>query len=351
MRYAVITLLAISSMACGQNRNAGKNANSGTDEIGGDADLCLPGQIRDGYGRCVDPCTSTPECNDPDLICNTQVGLCVPKPPDEVCDPLNCGPGMQCPPPGEGVDCVAIPGWCDEDEDCELGERCEENACISRAGDVIMVCETDADCSNQGGILLTCQAGVCIGCIDNLQCGEGGKCVLGTCVVADLGPAGNCIGLTCPEGTRCSLLTGTCEIICTTDEECGEGKSCLPLANQCVAEFGCDTAEDCQVPQQCIAGLCVGCASDEECKASETCIVGACFPRLDASVCDSVTCAPDELCDPLNGACYPADGTCADSDDCRPGHTCNFLGLCSGCSVDGDCRPNQRCLLATCIQI
>ncbi len=353
MNKLVTVLFVVLALGCGQTRNPANGNPPTGDGVGGDVDGCPAGFVRDGFGACIKSCATTAECADPELICNTQVGLCVPKPPDEVCDPLNCGPGMQCPPPGGGVDCVPIPGWCDEDGDCAFGERCDtpNHVCVSRAGDVVMVCQDNQDCADQGGLLLTCQAGVCIGCLDDLQCGSGGKCVLGTCVIADLGPAGNCINLQCPDGQRCSLVTGICEVICQSDEDCLETQSCLPVANTCVGKFGCDTVEDCQVPQQCIAGLCVGCQSDAECKATETCIVGACFPKLGGSACDGVECPPDELCDPQNGACYPANGTCADASDCRPNHTCNFIGLCSGCSVDGDCRPNQRCLLATCLPL
>jgi len=65
----------------------------------------------------------------------------------------------------------------------------------------------------------------------------------------------------------------------------------------------------------------------------------------------SDTRMPAYICDPANGSCYPSNGTCVDATDCRPGYSCGFLHLCTGCTVDGDCRANQRCLLATCIPI
>ena len=113
-----IVLLACVGLfvGCGQTRNPSNNGEPSGDGVGnGDSDFCPVGFVRDGFGACVKSCAYTEECNDAALICNTQVGLCVAKPPDEVCNPLNCGPGMQCPPPGGGVECVAIPGWCDED--------------------------------------------------------------------------------------------------------------------------------------------------------------------------------------------------------------------------------------------
>jgi hypothetical protein len=144
--------------------------------------------------------------------------------------------------------------------------------------------------------------------------------------------------------------------VCSSDLE-----RCLPVANYCVAKFGCTTTADCVGGDSggriCIAGLCTNCTDNSQCLASEICIQaipglpGACFPNLTGNVCDTVTCDTGDSCDPANGSCYPSNGSCAGDGDCRPGYTCNFLGLCSGCTVDGDCRPNQKCLLSTCIPV
>ena len=258
------------------------------------------------------------------------------------CNPALCETGFLCGANG----CEPGPGYCAVDMDCNFGERCDANVCISRAGDVIATCGANSDC----GPLMTCQAGICIGCLDDLQC-SGGKCVLGTCIIADLGPAGNCINMTCAQGERCDLTTGTCATICSSDTDCGSDESCAPVLQKCIAKYGCSDVSQCQVPQQCMVGLCVGCTSDPECKASERCLLGTCFPRLDQSQCTNVQCSASELCDSHDGSCYPANGTCQDASDCRPGHHCNFLHLCSGCSVDGDCRTAQRCLLGTCVPV
>ena len=309
---------------------------------------CGPNQIVDGHGNCVSRCAQTSDCNNSALICNTRLGLC--EPGVVVCNPAMCEPGTVCPPPEVGVECVPIEGWCDEDGDCSVGRRCDANACVSRVGEIIMTCTDVADCMGQGGLLLSCQAGVCVGCLDDLQCGAGNKCVMGACIIADLGTAGECIDANCPDGERCILSTGECAPTCRNDDECGEAKSCLPLLNYCVDEYGCDTADDCVPPLQCVVGLCFGCQSNDQCSASEECLAATCFPKL-GNPCEGVTCADNEACDPQDGSCYRSNGTCRDDEDCRPGHTCNLLGLCRGCSVDGDCRPGQRCLLATCIPL
>ena len=360
MRKALVLLLVLAS--CNGEKASSGNAPgdpagaqqggdplNGDDAQAGDPGGCLPNQVRDGHGDCVTVCERNEDCDDPALACNTVLGLCV-EATNPGCDPANCQTGFVCPEAGsESTDCVPLPGYCLENGDCSLTQRCSEaHTCISRVGDVIMTCSDEQPCQ---GLLLTCQAGVCVGCVDDLQCGEGNKCVLGACVVAELGPAGDCINLQCPEGERCNVATGQCTKTCTVNEDCDEGQSCLPVANQCVAEYGCETTDDCTVPLQCVAGLCVGCTSDDQCRSSEKCSVGACFPRLDASPCDDVTCEENELCDARDGSCYPANGTCVDASDCRPGHTCNFLHLCAGCSVEGDCRPGQRCVLSTCVPL
>ncbi|MBI5509318.1 MAG: hypothetical protein HY903_11250 [Deltaproteobacteria bacterium] len=359
MRHLFSGLLLATTLACGSARNPAASASgdpgAGGDPTHGDAlQACGPSQIPRPQGGCVTTCQRTEDCQDPTLVCNLDLGVCVAAPPVLECDPATCQPGSGCPPPGQGQDCVPLaPGVCNVDQDCGLLERCAGGGCVSRAGDVVLTCTGDGDCP----LMMTCQLGICLGCVDDLQCGlngPGGKCVYGTCVVADLGPAGECLNKTCSAGEKCVLATGQCTKTCAADAECATDQRCLPIGNYCVADFGCETAADCTIPllQQCLMGLCVGCTGDGECRASEKCMVGTCFPRLDGNVCDTVTCATQgDICDPANGSCYPANGTCVDASDCRPGHSCNFLHLCSGCSVDGDCRPSQRCLLATCVPV
>ena len=331
----------------------------------GDSDTpvaCDDGYIRDGFGSCRKVCATTADCGDLALECEPNVGLCMPA-ADVHCDPDSCAPGTVCPPDGS-VDCVPVdsqPGLCASDADCDLASRCDNGTCVSRVGDVVKTCTTDTDCNILAGIPsgMTCQLGVCLGCLEDIQCGATGKCVMGTCIIADLGTAGNCIGLTCNTGERCNPTTGACEVTCdpaVSPSACPDGKKCAPILNQCVDNYGCATDADCRADllQVCLVGLCVGCTADGDCKTSEKCvgggIAGVCFPSFQAAdPCAQVTCAANQSCDPQNGSCYPSNGTCASAADCRPGYTCNFFGLCSGCSVDADCRPAQRCLLSTCI--
>jgi hypothetical protein len=360
MVRSLLIVLMLATAACGNNRNATNEPNGAGDVDAGDSGpQCGPNQIVNGRGECISKCQRTEDCNDPTLVCNLDLGVCIPKPPE--CNPATCQAGMICPPAGQGVACIPLPaGACIVDGDCGILERCAGGECISRAGDVVATCVVNEDCP----ILMTCMLGVCVGCLDDLQCqlsASGGKCVLGTCVTADLGAPGECINKLCPDGQICALTTGQCTAKCTVATEttdCTADQRCLPVGNYCVGKFGCSVTEDCTAPLQCAAGLCIGCTDNDQCLPSEQCvqpvpaIPGACFPNLTGNVCDTVTCeTAGDICDPANGSCYPSNGTCVDATDCRPGHTCNFLHLCAGCSVDGDCRANQRCLLATCIPI
>ncbi|MCK5689025.1 hypothetical protein KAI87_07140 [Myxococcota bacterium] len=333
------------------------DADPGTsnDNTAGDDDTTLPDdseceadEVEDGAGNCHLACSADEDCGSIDFICSDEFGFCIDRP---VCNPALCSTGFTCPTDG-GYDCVALPGWCASDDDCGLTERCEDHACISRAGDIIATCEEDGDC----GFGMTCQFGVCVGCIDDLQCCEdifncdGARCVAGTCIVADIPPAVDCLSVDCPDGEKCDLTTGICQPTCESDDDCGEGQTCAPVINQCKAEFGCETGEDC-ITGECQLNLCIGCLDDSMCRDSESCSVGVCFPKLDESIdyCEGITCGSGELCDSVDGSCYPADGTCDNDDHCRGAQTCNMLSFCTGCSVEQDCRPGQQCTLSMCV--
>ncbi|MBN2359299.1 MAG: hypothetical protein JXR83_07580 [Deltaproteobacteria bacterium] len=336
---------------------------AGADRMTGVDRGCPAGQIEDGNGQCRTICSGEQQCEE-DERCNLALGLCEPLPAG-TCDPSQCQEGFVCPEPGTydagvgdggSVACVPSDGYCRDDSDCNFTQRCDQYRCVSRAGDVVMTCTVDADC----GLMMTCQWGVCVGCIDDLQCqlvDPEASCVMGTCIRGPAATAAECFGAECPDGTRCNPQTGQCEPSCTSDDDCGPGQICAPVLNRCTTDPGCTDNSDCGGNLTCAgagllqSGLCVGCGDSEPCPSGLRCVLSVCFPDGAASPCDDVTCPQDELCDPQNGACYPANGTCVDDSDCRPGHSCSFLHLCTGCSLDGDCRPDQRCILATCVPI
>jgi hypothetical protein len=322
---------------------------------------CTPQQREDAYGQCLDTCQSDADCAAA-TTCHSATGLCIPASESSAttqpCDPDSCADGFACPGSGVG-ECQVIENGCGSDADCDLTHRCEADECISRAGDVVHTCSGDSDC----GLGMTCQVGVCLGCLDDIQCtlqDPDAVCVLGVCLTGTLAPVAKCLQADCPDGTRCNPMSGECEPTCVDDTECADAQICGPLLKRCMTDPSCEADSDCGDPsaslQTCTTsmgfdmGVCVGCSDTDLCKEGLRCVVGACLPDLEQSgPCANVSCSSGDTCDAFDGSCYPEDGTCSTSIDCRPGHQCNFLNLCSGCTIDSDCRSQQRCLLGTCI--
>lgn len=317
-------------------------------------DDCGWGEELNEDGECVPRCFFD-QCP-PGYTCDEDSGLCEPNSDssddddtssDGPCDPANCPDGFTCPDDASSSECVPI-----EDEgcggafDCSFGETCVDGACVPLSGELVTTCSDDTDCP----LLMTCQVGVCVGCLDDLMCAGDARCILGVCVEADLGTAGDCINMECAEGQTCNWQTGICEPNCSEDTDCPDGEFCSAITQFCTPEFQCETDADC-VTGSCVGTVCVGCTDDTECQAGLTCTFGACLPNpvgsdpCSASECDAAT----ESCDPLDGSCYPSDGTCDSDDQCREVHDCSIFGVCTGCEVDGDCRPEQRCILSACV--
>lgn len=322
-----------------------------------DSNLGCPAQQRaDAYGNCLDTCVGEQTCPE-DSACNALVGLCIPY-SNQPCDPLACREGWACSDDDPFAPCAPTAGYCDRDRDCPFGQRCDDNGrCGSRASDIVETCDSDSDCNR----LITgmqCRLGVCTGCIDDLQClplDPGAECVLGTCVVADVGPVAQCLLNRCDEGLRCNLTNGQCEPACDTDEDCAELEICAPVLDRCVADPSCVEDVDCPEGLTCrggifgLDGVCTGCNDETPCGEGLRCIIGTCLPRTGGDgLCDDVECGEDQLCDPVDGSCYLANGTCDLDEDCRDGFTCNLVGFCAGCSDSIACRPEQRCIFGTC---
>lgn len=334
MRYFEMSILCAVAVGCG-TKDAGTNRAS---EILSTT-TCAETQLVDGTGQCRDLCDDEGTCPD-GMACHVATGLCLEAEESETGD----------------NDSEPASGDCADTSDCDFGSRCESGTCVSMAGDVVATCAADADC----GPLMSCQLGVCVGCIDDLQCGPDATCVLGACLVGQLGTAAQCLTTECPEGSRCNPTSGQCEPTCEDDSDCASGDLCAPLLQRCVRNPSCAHDSDCNgltctLPFGASEGLCTGCALaalsglPDPCPQGLACVIDACLPAMGqvAANCDPA-CGEGELCDAMGSSCYPEDGSCTEDDDCRDGHTCNFIGLCSGCAVDGDCRAGQRCLFATC---
>jgi len=350
---------ASDSQASDESASSDSSSETQNDSANDDADEeddCGWGEGLNDAGECVPRCFFD-QCP-PGYTCDEESGLCdldsetgdtqdTTTDGDGPCDPENCPDGYTCPEDASSPDCVPIEdGDCTGVFGCEFGETCVDGTCVPLGGELVTVCVEDADCP----LLMTCQVGVCVGCLDDLMCAGDARCILGVCVEADLGPAGDCINMECSEGQSCNWQTGVCEPNCSEDTDCPDGEFCSAITQFCTPEFRCETDADC-ITGSCVGGVCVGCTDDTDCQNGLTCTFGACLPNpvgsdpCSASECDEAT----EACDPLDGSCYPADGTCNSDDECREVHDCSIFGICTGCEVDGDCRPDQRCILSACV--
>ncbi len=143
-------------------------------------------------------------------------------------------------------------------------------------------------------------------------CQDTERCDDGVCVVK----------CDCAANERCDP-SGTCQLVCTADDQCDLGSLCRD-------------------------GACAsGCAGDDRCPEGQICEEGQCGPSQCASISD---CASGEACQEqrcilLGEAACEADG------DCGLDWTCSSHGLCftGECLVHDDCSPTQRCSQGRCL--
>ena len=161
----------------GENSDSADSAN-GTDESSGETetsddsedDDCGFGQEMNAAGECRTRCFFD-QCP-PGFTCDETSDLCEPDSdssddtPEEEgpCDPENCPEGYTCPDDASSSECVPVDdGGCQGAFDCQFGETCVDGQCQPLGGDLVTVCTTDGDCP----LLMTCQMGVCVGCLDD----------------------------------------------------------------------------------------------------------------------------------------------------------------------------------------
>jgi hypothetical protein len=295
-------------------------------------ELCHP-----TAGACVQTCESSADCPSSAKTCaplsatdSRKVCQCST---DALCNADRQNANLVC----SNVDHVCTPR-CDADTDCGSGRTCDTATGQCKPRD-IQSCTASSDCL--ASELCHPTAGVCVQtCESAASCPDSAK----TCAAlsaTDSRKVCQCsTDLVCNTGRNtpelvCSNLDHVCTPRCTSDVDCGSGRTCDTATGQC----GPRGIRLCQLSSQCLAselchptaGICVQtCVSGAECPDSaKTC---ATLSATDSRrVCQ---CATDALC---NAGGETADQVCSDLDN-----------VCvAKCTGDSDCGTERRCNPAT----
>ncbi len=271
---------------------------------------------------------------------------------------------------------------------CNEGYNCEDNECVSTAGQIPNggACSQPTDCLSgycEGGFC--CPAGEC--CSTPTDC-DNSLCVMRycdgnhQCDYYDFVPCGvpdNVDGDTCADGSLCDgagscVVVETCdgEFAATGDYVCGPGA----ISEECYST--CTSADECNDGFYCTGGSCVDKLANGEgtCTSNNDCESGYCTPST--GICcaggwccnDNTQCAPYECdmgdfscllsCDPGtgdddalcpadfhcdNGACYEdlanGEGLCNEASDCDSGYCHTTNGIC--CDGGECCQDDDQC--------
>jgi hypothetical protein len=342
----------------GSGGSAGTGGSGGVAGSGGTVDLCME----------VD-CSDDNDCTDD--VCDAADGSC--SNPDDM-------DGSSCDFAGSAGVCMS--GMCEdamlcEGTDCSDGNECTMDLCNPDDGECSNPNETDGTTCDAGGDPGTCQAGVCTGLCDGVDCSDGNECTDDVCDAAD----GACShpnrtnGVTCDFGGVGGVcMDGVCEdallcegVDCTDGDDCTEDV-CDPADGSCsnpVKTDGavCDASGD---PGECQSGICTALCDITDCSDSNECTEDLCEPadgscsnpdESDGTICDAAgdpgTCAVGicvGLCDGVDcgddnectrDLCDVADGACSNPNE-MDGTACDFGGLAGVCNV-GVCEEAMLC--------
>jgi hypothetical protein len=271
-------------------------------ECGSDEGLCEKGmwQCVNGAQTCVGEIPVANEaCDCDDNDCDMNV--------DE--QPAT---GELCPGAAECVECqCALPCSDSEFGKCPTGRfplttddgcfcvtpKCSDESCASETVEV----DGETVCAPNSANLpeCVCRGIQCAAPCDQSTCPAGTVCqpMNGTCV------ENNCRGLGCPTGEECNIGSGECEkdacagVSCPNDQACRDGE----CETSC-AEVTCDPGQTCS-RGECSVDVCL----EVECAANLVCsdVDGSCV----ADRCIDVRCIEGSVCNPVTGAC--------DTDPCR----------------------------------
>lgn len=237
-------------------------------------------------GRCVEctPDTQGADCLDAALpLCHPDLRRCV-----ECVDDSACGAG-HCTADGVCVECL-------EDGHCPMGRVCEANACVDgcRADDK---CPPAAEPAKVRCKLGAGTVGACVDCLTTDDCELGFKCSDSACVEG-CDTSAHCP----PEAPSCDLIDRRC-VECTRDTDCpNQVLRCDTAAKLCVCAA---SAEVCNASDECgtrsyDTNACEGAL---DCASEVKCTDGTWRPLPDArcaSWCqmenDPSNCASGQIC-------------------------------------------------------
>lgn len=296
--------------------------------------VCNPGEICD-EGKCIVGCRRDSDCTFDRACYNSKcVNPCTVQTPcglNAQCQPVLHRPQCRCLPHHDGNPydyCKPIIqqalSQCSSDNNCQLGQICEDNTCI-------VGCRFDQSCSHE----LACINKQCLDpCSFPNSCG-----VNAICTAVGHHPRCSCSpGYTGDPNLLCALSTIP---ICLNDIECGTSQICEN--SKCIE--ACRTDDTCSYTTACINQRC-----QDPCSIYRACGHNAiCRAENHRAVC---TCSSETKNDPFT-ACDRQEivqtTDCHADDDCLFGFICNFGSCVEGCRRDDHCIPSEVCLNGDCI--
>ncbi len=216
-----------------------------------------------------------------------------------------------------------------------------------------------SDCPGGCPGSMECRDGECVNASDSCNdvvCGEGQRCVDGTCRAVDL-----CDGVECIDSSLvCNLRTGECvsgdvdadgDTVTIAEGDCddsdanrfpGATEACNGLDDDC-DEDTIDGADECDGRCCGVGPVCAECCDDTQCGAGGwSCADGACYceGRSDGDTCfATVDCTPGDTEDRSEGC-----GFCGTHDqwrNCSPEGLWNDWSGWDDCTGEGTCSPGQ----------
>lgn len=280
---------------------------------------CAPGQTCDN-GVCTSGPSNGNLCSGVTCptgqVCNPATGQCIVN----TCElqPSDCPDNR---PFVDIVGCVCV--GCTSSADCESDEVCTPlNRCLYEGSGP---CSSQADCQASGTF---CQAGRCVDCISQSDCGAGLFCVRGACKPC-----------TCPEGEICSA-SGVC--IPESTNNCSSNAECQSIA----ATIGADNAQDaacdpgvgCFIPGACNSGIGGDDPFNAECPAGMQCRAGSDGDLLGNLIGEGGSGSACGAC--VEGAAPGTAGGCRQGEECRAGgEICFIPGILCFPSPFGESEP------------